>query len=731
MTSSRIYPRGVSPRRLRRLLACALSLCVTTVAVVGAPFSAAQTAAECQQPGEETPEEFGPTDISAVSGNRKLSVAVNDRATVTVLKWPSPSYYDQIKYRTVDRSLEFMGALPNEGAFIGIAWRGANTEEWEFKWLRDLPATHRYADDDSDEIVTTFTQAQAELTVTVRDVVASDRDVMFRKVSVARSSTSSVRRVRVISFANFNPVFSKNARAPFQDWCSEERNDEGGTFDEELQAVVYSRSGLDESTGRPSSVAMTMGFIGATEGHQLGQDNYATGAPGTSAYDDAQDGELTGSALAAGQSDAAIADDLDLTGTLTGSTTVMIAAAPDEEGAAQRLEAARAQSSDPFATKRTWWKSWLKKTVLPRNAPRAVTTLSKRSLISIRQTADPGGLIVASIATQSPQGLDWVRNGAYINRALDLANHPEMVTRHNIEYARLQSTSVSKPIGGEATPPGNWSQNYYADGVVGGPIPYEIDETGLGIWTLWDHYRYTRSKSYLLSVYEEIQRAAQYLTDVCRDPATGLQCFASEGDNANPSQTLRGAEAVWLGLDSAARAARRKAKIQSAGRDVALANARKWSDRKKELGEAIENSFFRGGCDCYTRDPDVGGTLLWPVGFVNYGSGRARGQARVNYAEVKGAFNGKVERGGLESKALLGNAYVWAGTRNLSKVKRGLKWVATVPTTDQTGILGEAWMVYPPDGGEVTTMVSQPHVWNQAIFYLAALKTYGSKRWSN
>lgn len=250
---------------------------------------------------------------------------------------------------------------------------------------------------------------------TLRDVVAATQDVMFRKVSVTRSSTSAIHNVRVISFANFNPVFSKNVRAPYQDWCAEERNDEGGSFDDDLQAVVYSRSGIDESTGSPSSVAIGMAFLAPSDAHQLGQDNYATSTPGTSAYDDAQDGELAGSSLAAGQSDAAIADDLDLTATTPGSTTVVIAAAP-------------------------------------------------------------GGLIVASIATQSPQGLDWIRNGAYVNRALSLAHHPEMVTLHNLAYTRLQATSVEKPTGGEASPPGNWSQNYYANGVVGGPIPYETGE---------------------------------------------------------------------------------------------------------------------------------------------------------------------------------------------------------------------------------------------------------------
>jgi hypothetical protein len=683
------------------------------------------------QPAEPTPEDFGPTDITAVTGNRRLSVGLNRDATVTVMKWPSPSYYDQIKYRTVDRSEPLMGALPNEGAFIGIA-RRAGGQEWEFSWLRDWTSTQHFADDDTDEVVTTFTEGRDGLSVTVRDVVAHERDALVRNITVSRTEASPIRDVRVIAFANFNPVYSKTAQQPYQDWCAEERNDDGGTYDEDADAVVFARSGVDESNGRSSSVALTMGFAGRSDGHQLGLDNYETGGPGgTSAYDDAADGELTGGGIAAGQADAALADDLSLSLARTASTAVVIAAGSTDAQAVDRLEAQRSAVGGAASSKRRWWRRWLSRTVLPRNAPAPVTRLAKRSLISIRQAADERGLIVASIATQPPQGLDWIRNGALINRALDVAGHREMVTPHNIRYSQLQATAVDKPTGGETTPSGNWSQNYYADGVVGGPIPYTIDQTGFGIWTLWDHYKYIKSESYLLSVYEEIQRAAQYLTDVCRDPATGLHCVAPEGDNANPRQTLRGAQAVWLGLDAAARAARTKARIESAGQQIALANAEKWTRRRNEVAEGIHNFFFDSDCRCYTEDHEVGGTLLWPVGLLKRGTPRANAQARVNQRAIKRAMSGNVDRGGREAMALLGNAHVWAGTRKISAVKNGLRWVASIQTTDRTGLLGDSWMIYPVDGGGVTTMNAQPHVWNHAAFYLAALRAYGQKPWSD
>lgn len=706
----------------------------------GAPGHA-QTAAECMQPGEPTPEDFGPTDVTAVTGNRRLSVGINDEGTVTVLRWPSPSYYDQIKYRTVDRSQPHMGSLPNEGAFIGLAWRQSAGDEWDFAWMRDAALTRvwsvrqRYADDDHDEIVTTFSNPGEGLTVTLRDVASSTRDALVRRVRVVRSGDSSARRVRVFTFANFNPVFSKSRQAPYQDWCTEERNDSGAAYDEEPDAVVAARTGIDESTGRTSSVALAMGFTDESSGHQIGQDSYQAGTSGASAYDDAQDGELAGISIAPGQADAAMSRDVDLTSSRSASAAVVIAAGTDQEEALRVLERTREAGATAVArAKKRWWAKWLRGTRLPGGGSRRVRTLAKRALVSIRQTAATRGLIVSSITTQPSFSLDWVRDGAYINRALNAARHEEMVRRHNIRYARLQATSASKPPGGEATPPGNWAQNFYADGVVGGPIPYEIDETGLGLWTLWDHYAQTRDVDYLLDVYEAIQRGAQYLTDICRDPTTGLHCAAPEGDNPNPSQTLVGAQAVWLGLDSAARAAEVKADVEPSDRAIARANAKKWRARRNEIADAVLDLFYNRECRCFTSDPAVGGTFLWPArGLAFAGSVRAD-QARENWERILPAIENRATVGGDEAHALLGNAYTWTTSGKKRLLKRGLQWVATVPTTNETTILGSAWLYPegepPPPPSHIITMQGQPYVPNLARFYLAALRVFGAERWS-
>ncbi|MDQ4125972.1 MAG: hypothetical protein M3134_10300, partial [Actinomycetota bacterium] len=298
--------------------------------------------------------------------------------------------------------------------------------------------------------------------------------------------------------------------------------------------------------------------------------------------------------------------------------------------------------------------------------------------------------------------------------------------RHDVRYAELQAATGRPPRGGTAaTTAGNWAQNYYADGVAGGPVPYEIDSTGLGMWTLWDHFEQTGDRFYLTQrgdVYEAIQRSAQFLTDICRDPTSSLQCASPDSKNTSPAVSLVGAQAVWLGLGAAVDAA------HELGTATSEANAAKWTARRTEIGAAIRDRFYDETCNCYTEDPGVGGTLLWPVGFLRYGSDAADSQAEVNFRYVSRAMRGRLDEGGDETKALLGNAFAWAGSPgNLERVRRGLEWVARVPSSDGTHVLGERWV---KRKGRVITISGQPHVPTHAMFYIAALQAFGKERYT-
>jgi hypothetical protein len=697
----------------------------------------------CLAGSKQTAEAYGPTDIGATVGNQRLSVGVNPQGTLSVLRWPSPSYYDQLRYFTVDRALPRLGLQPNEGAFSGLRVRLRDGRR-ETLWLRDLASRQYYAGEDSDTVVTRFRSRRHRLLLELDDVVPQSADVLMRRHVLRLGRRSPVRAVRLISFANLNPTASKTRFIPTEDWCAEVDGTDVARYVPTADAIVYEIAETDQSLLQRRSVAVAMGASRLTSAHHVGADRYTghrstSGGP-ESAYDDAGDGLLSGNgALGPAEVDAAISMPL----TRRRPVTVTLAAGPDSRSALALLERYRRRSPVREArAKRRSYLRWLRRARLPRRAPRSVRRLSKRALISLRQATDEhagrGGdkvAIVASIATQSPYGEDWIRDGAFFNEALADIGHPELVERHNYFYAEVQHTlEEGAPPGSplticqQPTPDGNWVINNYADGPEGGPIPWEIDEAGFGLWTLWRHYERAPGarRAYLERIYPTIRRTAEFLV-AYRDPLTGLTpSTACEDDHPTPQgpqPTMHGSGPVLLAMRSAAAAA------EALGRG---ADARRYRARAAELEAAIDRRHRAEG-GAWTTDFGVGGWALWPVRVKpSYADQRMRAQAEAVWKGVAPAFDaphGPRKRGQYEAKALHGLAFFHRAVDpgGLSQVKRGLRWIAGVQAAAQgTGILGEIWYVH---DGRLLSVISQPHVWEQVLFHLAAVKAYGGRRY--
>src|SRR5436305_7921404 len=48
-------------------------------------------------------EAYGPTDVSVQAGDGRVTVGENPDGTLTVFKYPNPSFYNQVKYLAVSR----------------------------------------------------------------------------------------------------------------------------------------------------------------------------------------------------------------------------------------------------------------------------------------------------------------------------------------------------------------------------------------------------------------------------------------------------------------------------------------------------------------------------------------------------------------------------------------------------------------------------------------------------
>jgi hypothetical protein len=675
-------------------------------------------------------EAYGPTDVNAQAGNGHVTVDENAAGTITVFKYPNPSLYNQIKYFAVSRDAQgrVHTRFPNEGSFAGIGWR--TRKGTGFAWLRDWRATQGWDSPDLPVPVTTYrSPKRLGLSVTLFDFAPPGGDAFVREIWVRRSLHSPVRSAWLSYYANFNPVASHIPLLPIADWCTP-GSDQHAAYDAPTHAVVSSWSGTDDATGKNTSVAVALGFDRADSSHQVGQDAYdpaSDGAGGHDGYDEARTPpyRLSGDTVADGQTTSALTRNLHFDRRGRAAARVLMTGGADASGALGALAKARlARAAQQIRAVRRDWRGFLSHTRLPADAPRRVTDVAKRSLISLRLArAADGGAIVASVNTQGPYGEDWIRDGAFMNHMLDENGLADWVTLHNLFYTRVQASPENpSPL----RPSGNWPMASYSDGVDGAPIPWEIDETGLGIWTLYDHATFLEgaaASSYLQAVYPAIVRAADFLT-LCEDPTNGMQCTANEDDNYTPSQSLHGAETVYLGLRSAIAAAK-----LIGDKDARVG---RWQGRLDRLGAAIDKLYdpakhaygeANSGGNAYVLDFNDGGWLLWPVQYKPYASPEMKGEA----AAVEHAMNAELTepRGQYEGKSLLGLAYAYAGDKQaLARLRKPLDYMAESVTTP-TGLFGESWIRLA--NGHVIPVQDMPHVWEHSLFYMAALHIYGAR----
>lgn len=687
-----------------------------------------QSMANCLHP-EGGYENYGPTDISVQAGDtqRRVTVNANEAGTVTVFKWPNPSYYNQVKYQAVsrDESGKVTNLAPNEGTFAGIRYR--TDEGVGFAWLRDWKHGQRYNSPDTAVPVTVYhSPAELGLKVTMFDLVSGDS--FQRQFAIKRKAGSPVKKAELVAYENFNPVATRKPMLPMVDWCLTWLSDQSAAYNPKSKAILNWWSGVDEATGKPTSVALAMGFDGKVTGHQVGTDGFDPGSDPNGpedAWHQLQDSpyRLGGATRADGQTAGAISTRLRFDRAGRASARFTIAAAETRAQATKVLRQARKTAfAKQLRTDAKKWRNWLDQTKLPKTSDARVNQVSKRALISLKLAIVPGtAAIVASSATQGPYGEDWIRDGAFFNEALDWNGFHDLVTRHNRFYKRVQA-SPENPS--PHRPHGNWAEGSYGDGVDGLPIPWEIDETGFGVWTLYRHAVFLKGKKqrdYINEMYPAIVLATDFLT-TCKDPENGLQCLAHEDDNFTKTQSIHGAQTTVLALRSALQAAK------LVGDTSARVDA--WRARLTELRQAIERELFdpetliyknRAG-STQAASTQRQGWLLWPTVIKPRTDPAMKLMARrVNQGVAQGLAGA---RGSYETKGVLGLAYQWANPnpRQARAMKRHLNYIADEQTTP-TGLFGEAWQRF--DDGFAAPVQDMPHVWVGILFYMAAYKIYG------
>ena len=585
---------------------------------------------------------FGATDIIAVAGTGGLTLGVSDRGDITVLSWPSPSYFDQVHHVTSNapdaRVQHRMGAGPGMGVFCGLLLNFEDDSS-QVTWLHDEDWTVevKYFSEMTSVIESRFTSEQYGLVVVQYDMIPPGQDVLLRKVTIEKNPQNSVSAAWLLSYENFSPTLSRLPEIPLGGFAIEHKNDFIAVWNEQIKAVIHFHPGdtgiisrighilspivrdfgplgelMKQSDVEPDDIE---GFVSQLDEHygegvyiavstsplpdqfQIGQDETDTCA----AYDhfadnllefmaegppvpfpvgedmldllrcgqwdpvesvraaeewefypedawlDAQDGELSGSILAGAQVNATLRTQFVFEDNIASATTIFAFGTTAQEAGAN-LEDARSREfnnimdeviEDDQAFVDLLW--------IPEEMTDEQRFFSIRAFLNIRTGTDrETGAIVASISRQPSYQLDWPRDGAFFNVALDIAGLSDLVDKRLDFYESVMRQNPVPPVplidqpvpgwpdnpGKDLFPPDSWEMNYYADGMVGGPIRLEIDNTALLIWAYVYHLGHVAPEDLneaMERIWPVVERGAEFLT-YWRDGETGLVWWANEDD---------------------------------------------------------------------------------------------------------------------------------------------------------------------------------------------------------
>jgi hypothetical protein len=151
--------------------------------------------------------------------------------------------------------------------------------------------------------------------------------------------------------------------------------------------------------------------------------------PADDGWTDAQDGELAGAGLAAGEVSEALRTPLAFDSGGPAEAAVVLGAGRTMADAVEALRAGDDASSviDDSEAAVTAWLSGL---TIPGSPGERAHAVARRALINLRVGTDAAtGAVVASIARQPPYQLDWPRDGAFFNVLLDASGQTEIVER--------------------------------------------------------------------------------------------------------------------------------------------------------------------------------------------------------------------------------------------------------------------------------------------------------------
>ncbi len=611
---------------------------------------------------------------AAVLGNGSLLATVSAAGELERLFWPH-----------VDRG-QHLGEL-RLGAFV----------DGRALWLDREPFVHEQSYVESANAVETIVRGEG-LELAVADLVLPESPVLLRRVQVQRDE------LRLLVYC----------RPDFE----EARHGHAAYVDPRTGALVLYR--------RDRVLALGLSPRGdATCGRSRRGEDY-------SAWDDLQDGELVGHAVAHRGTAGALA------ATGPGAVTLACAFGSTPAEALSRMQAALDRGFEAALEERVAHDA---SRIAAARPPEAAPDLYRRSLLVMDLLGDRGtGAAIAApemdptFESSGGYGFVWGRDLAYTTLALLAAGRGEEAADALRWLARVQA------------PEGLWLQRYWTDGLLGPSWGlHQIDETGAILFAYEAAYAELADQELDRELWPSARRAAELLVSFL-DPVSGLPLPSVDLWEQDDGEHSYSAAAVCGGLRAAARMARRHDPAvawryeRAAARVAEAIDRHLWSEEhgrylrsrwvaRGEGAAELPEQFARAlpypnrtAWGAIDRDERVDVSLLglaWPFGIVDPASPRMRATVEAIERQLLTPSGGIRRYTGDQYAG--GNAWVlatlWLGLyyRQVGEeegFRRCVEWAERVQTP--LGLLPEQV------GEDGTPAWVVPLGWSHAMLVLAA-----------
>jgi len=244
---------------------------------------------------------------------------------------------------------------------------------------------------------------------------------------------------------------------------------------------------------------------------------------------DAEDGQLSGNAVAHGSVDSTVGFTLRVPARQSRRLYTWLAATPDFESAVTINRHVRQRGPQKYLDRTAaFWRLWLRTHSPDLEAvPAEVREQYDRSLLIIRTQIDNEGAIIAandsdiSSAVRDTYSYMWPRDGALVAHALTRAGYLDLPRAFFQFCDRVMTRQgyLLHKYNPDGTLASSWHP-WYRDGRKA--LPIQEDETALVLWALWEHFSRFGDVYFIKPLYRHmIIPMANFLADY-RDPEAGL-----------------------------------------------------------------------------------------------------------------------------------------------------------------------------------------------------------------